>query len=173
MSSPKWITPARQYELVDLFDRSGGFCVFGHKNCAIPEHHYSIFIDDLIKDWVLDDRAQANASWNLERELMHRTNDRKTPLHGQFSAVSKDIFFDNQPEFYVESVGVSGLEFCAFVKVRIASDYTRLFVSLKNTFKGMSKNERRKAIRYGKLSIGLSDKVYHNCWLAVKSYLNI
>ena len=59
MSSPKWVTPARQYELVNLFDRSGGFCVFGHKNALFPNIITPIFIDDLIKDWVLDDRAQA------------------------------------------------------------------------------------------------------------------
>ena len=173
MASPKWITPQRQLKLVELFDRSHGFCVYGHKRCQIPEHHYEIFISDLIKDWVSDDRYNDIQNWNFERKTLHRTNDRRTPIHGQFSAVSKDIFFDSQPEFYVESVGVSGLTFCAFVKLRVASDYTRLFVDLTNTFKGMTKNQRHKAIRYGKLSVEQSQRVYHNCWLAVRDYLKI
>jgi hypothetical protein len=33
MAHPKWVTPARQAELVELFVKSQGFCVYVNKPC--------------------------------------------------------------------------------------------------------------------------------------------
>jgi len=169
----KWITPSRQYHLVAIFLKSGGFCVFGHKPCLIPEHHYSNFIEYLIADWKADDKAQATAEWQAERKALHSLGERRFPLRGQFSNISKDIFFDQQPLFYVLGVGVSGLTYKPFAKVRLSSSYVYLYVDLTNTLKGVGKAKRRKAIRYGKaLPIEKQREVEQLCRLAVRHYLD-
>ena len=169
---PKWATPTRQMYLVNLFVSSKGFCVFGHPKCPIPEHHYEIHIDNLIADWVADDRAQAQADYQAESEARHRTNERRYPLHGRFSAIAQDVYYDQQPEFYLEGLGVSGLTFKPFVKLRLASSFVRLHVDLGNILKPLSKSQKRKALRYGKLPKGLQDRIHDVCWQAVSHYLH-
>ena len=168
MPKPKWATPSRQAHLVKLFLRSQGFCVFGHKPCSIPEHHYEVFIEHLIEDWQADDRAQSKAEWEAERKALHSLGERRYPLRGQFSTVGKDIFFGNQPQFYIEDIGISGLTFKPFAKVRLASSYMRLHIYLDDSLKNTSKNARRKALRYGKLSA----TAYEVIKLAVRHYLD-
>ncbi len=169
----RWITPSRQHHLVAIFLKSGGFCVFGHKPCLIPEHHYSVFIEYLIADWKADDKAQDTALWEAERQRLHSLGERRFPLRGQFSNISKDIFFDQQPLFYVLGVGVSGLTYKPFAKVRLSSSYVYLYVDLTNTLKGVGKAKRRKAIRYGKaLPIEKQREVEQLCRLAVRHYLH-
>ncbi len=164
----KWARPERQAHLVQLFLRSRGFCVLGHPKCQVPEHHYQLFIEDLIADWITDDRARRQADWQAERKLMHGLGERSYPLRGEFSAIGKDVFFDRQPEYYLEGIGVSGLTFKPFAKVRLASSILRLHVDLTDTMKGVSKNQRRKALRYGKLTNTTERQVR----LAVEHYLN-
>ncbi|MBA7673093.1 hypothetical protein ES703_81281 [subsurface metagenome] len=72
------------------------------------------------------------------------------PVLGRFNAISKTIYADSQPLYYLEGQSVSGLILKPFVKVRIASSYMRLFVDLGEALREVSKNKRRKAIRYGK-----------------------
>jgi len=169
----KWITPSRQHHLVAIFLKSGGFCVFGHKPCLIPEHHYSNFIEYLIADWKADDKAQDTAEWQAERKALHSLGERRFPLRGQFSNISKDIFFDQQPLFYVLGMGVSGLTYKPFAKVRLSSSYVYLYVDLAHTLKGVGKAKRRKAIRYGKaLPIEKQREVEQLCRLAVRHYLD-
>jgi hypothetical protein len=167
MPKPKWATPNRQAHLVKLFLQSKGFCVFGHKPCPIPEHHYEVFIENLIKDWVKDDKAQSQAEWEAERKALHSLAERRYPLRGQFSVISKDIFFTSQPQFYLEGIGISGLTFQPFAKVRLASSYMRLYIYLDDTLKDMSKNARRKALRYGRLTETAYDRIRQ----AVRHYL--
>ena len=156
---PRWVTLDRQSHLVNLFVRSQGFCVFGHKPCPCPEHHYELFIEHLIKDWVSDDRAQGQADWQAQRQLLHSLGERREPLRGRFSAISKDIFYSEQPQFYLLGLGISGLTFTPFAKVRLASNFVHLFVDLGDTLKAVSKNQRRKAIRYGKVTSRINSQI--------------
>ena len=149
-SLPKWATPERKDALIQLFVDSGGFCVYGHKNCLIPEHHYSLYIELLIQDWKQLDRELSNALWQAERKALHSVGSRTYPLRGQFSAISRDITAENRPLYYLEGQAVSGITLTPFVKVRLASTYMRLFVDLGEALKQVSKSKRRKAIRYGK-----------------------
>jgi len=172
MAKPKWATPNRQAHLVRLFLESGGFCVYGHRPCPYPEHHYELFIESLIKDWVSDDRAQSQAEWEAERRQIHSLGERRYPLRGQFNTIGKDIFYTEQPQHYLEGLGISGLTFKPFAKVRIASSYMRLFVELGDSLKGISKAKRRKAIRYGKaLPPQVQRRIEQLCNLAVRHYL--
>jgi hypothetical protein len=173
MAQPKWATPIRQAHLVSIFLRSRGFCVFGHPQCPIPEHYYEVYIEGLIADWQADDRQQDTADWQEERKRLHSLAERRYPLRGQFSSIAKDIFFSQQPLFYLLGLGISGLTFKPFARIRLASSYVHLFVDLGDSLKGVSKNKRRKAIRYGKaLPIEKQREVELVCRLAVKHYLD-
>lgn len=168
---PKWATPERQARLVALFQSSGGFCVFGHKNCNIPHHHYGIFIDDIIYEWKQSDREQRQAEWLAERKVIHSLGEKRNPLRGQFSAISQEIWGDKKPLYYIENLGMSGLILKPFAKVRIPSSYTHLYVDLGNMLKKVGKVRRRKAIRYHKpLPVTIDTEIAKAVQKAIKHY---
>jgi hypothetical protein len=170
---PKWATPERQAELVRLFLHSGGFCVYGESPCTNPQaHHYENYIIGLIKDWVADDReARAYLNRIMSRQL-HRIPEIGS-LRGCFNAISRDIYFESQPQYYTESLGISGLTFKPFAKIRIASSYTRLHVDIAEPLKAVSKNKRRKVIRYGHaLPVEIQRQVEEICNRAIAHYLS-
>lgn len=170
---PKWSTVERRDALVRLFLSSGGFCIFGHRPCDIPAHHYELFIEGVISDWQGEDREARLADWKLERIALHRLAERRQPLRGKFSAIANQIWHDNQPQFYLEGLGISGLTFTPFAKVRLAGGYVRLHVNLDDTLRGISKNRRRKAIRYGKpVPKSIQDRINDLIGEAVRHYLD-
>jgi len=139
----------------------------------VPEHYYEVYIEGLIADWQTDDRQQDSVDWQEERKRLHSLGERHYPLRGQFSNIAKDIFYARQPLYYLLGYGISGLTFKPFAKVRLASSFVNLYVDLGDSLKDMSKNKRRKAIRYGKaLPIEKQREVELVCRLAVKHYLN-
>jgi len=166
---PAWSTPNRRQYLVKLFVDSGGFCIFGHQNCLIPAHHYAIAIEHIIEDWKEEDRE----NWKLERKAIHSLGERRYPIRGQFNTISKDIFYDRQPLYYFEALGISGLTLQPFAKVKLASSYFHLYIDLGDSLRGTSKNKRRKAIRYGKqLPKSIEERIAEKVRLAVRDYLN-
>ncbi len=168
MGKPVWATPDRQAELVKLFVVSGGFCVLGHTDCLVPSHHYEFYIESLIEDWKEADRYD----WLQERKAMHSLGERRYTA-GRFNAISLDIFHDKQPLFYREALGINGLTLTPFAKVRIGSSYMRLYVDLGSSLRGLSKNGRRKAIRYGKqLPLSIEARISERVWQAVRDYLH-
>jgi len=170
---PKWATLNRQAHLVKLFVDSGGFCVYGHPNCPIPEHHYQLYIEGLIDDWKADDREQARIDWLAERKALHSLGERRYPIKGRFNNISIDIFHDQQPIYYREGLGMNGLTLTPFAKVRISSSYMRLYIDLGDSLRKVSKNKRRKAVRYGKqLPKSIEQRIEERIWLAVRDYLN-
>jgi len=172
-TQPKWSSPLRKAHLVKLFLDSGGFCIFGHKDCSIPEHHYELYIESLIDSWKAEDREQARLDWIQERKAIHSLGERKYPITGRFNNISMDIFHDRQPLYYLEALGIDGLKLQPFARVKIASSYMRLYVSLGNSLRGTSKNQRRKAIRYGKqLPKSIQERIAEQVGLAVRHYLN-
>ena len=169
---PKWATPSRQAELVKLFLDSGGFCVYGHKDCTTPKHHYELFIEGLIADWIADDRELATLERQEERKALHTLNEPRY-RDGRFGSISREIFYGCQPLFYIEALGMSGVRLQPFAKVRLPSSYLHLDIDLGNSLKGVAKNKRRKAIRYGKpLPAKTQARVWELVWLAVRDYLN-
>ena len=171
-SLPKWATLDRRNVLVQLFLSSGGFCVYGHKKCLIPEHHYYLYSECLIKDWKHLDKEQSQAEWEAERKALHSLGERSYPIRGQFSAISRDIYAGNQPLYYFEGQAVSGLTLTPFIRVRLASSYIRLYVDLGEALRQVSKSKRRKAIRYGKaLPVPTKVAIRRKVLEAVKHYL--
>ena len=167
----KWAKPYRQAHLVKLFLRSGGFCVFGEWPCLCPElHHYEPYSEALIANWQADDRAQSLAEWKAEQRQIHCLGERGR-TKGEFNAIAKEIWFADQPLHYIEGLGVSGLTFRPFAKVRLASSYVVLFVDIGDALKGTSKNKRRKALRYrGALPQEIQIDIDQECSKAIMDY---
>ena len=89
-------------------------------------------------------------------------------MRGRFNTIAKDRFYAEQPEYYLEGIGISGLTFKPFAKVRLASSFMHLHIDLGDSLKGIGKNQRRKAIRYGRVSEAINQKVRQ----AVRHYLD-
>ena len=133
---------------------------------------YEARINPIIADWKADDRAQDSAEWQAERLRLHSLGERSYPIRGRFNNISRDIFFGNQPLFYLDGLGVSGVTLTPFAKVRVSSSHTSLFVDLGKSLKGVSKNARHKAMRYGKpLPLENRRRVEQVCREAVRHYL--
>lgn len=167
---PKWVNETRQDYLIELFHSSHGFCVFGHEKCQFEKHHYINYIDDLVKDWIQIDRINANANYKAEYDTRHKLRDR-LPLHGQFSGIAKDIFFDNQPMYEIEAIGISASNYHPIAKIRLASSNTRIYVDLCESLSGLSKNKKRKLLRYAN-GKNFDNRIDTACYKAVKHYLS-
>jgi hypothetical protein len=148
--TPLWLTPERKESLIRLFVESRGFCVYGHPLCQIPEHHYTVYIEYLIHDWKELDRDLRNAELEAEMKALHHVPQRRFPIEGRFNAVSRDIYAESQPLFFLKGQSVSGVTLKPFVVARISSTYIHLHVDLSGILKQVSKSKRRKALRYGK-----------------------
>ena len=111
---------------------------------------YDYITELVIEGWKADDREARRLEYEIESKALHRLAEPTKPLRGQFSAISKDIWKQSQPLYYIENLAISGLSLKPFVKVRLSSSYMRLHVNLGDTLRGVSKNKKRKAIRYGK-----------------------
>ena len=134
---------------------------------------YELLSEIAIDGWKADTRAQSSLDWQLERKALHSLGERRTPLRGQFNNISQDIWHDKQPLFYIENLGMSGITLTPFAKVKLSSSYLRLYVDLGDCLRSVSKNKRRKAIRYGKpLPKSVDNRIADKVWQAVKHYLN-
>ena len=149
---PKWATLDRKLQLAKIF--SDYLALKGWQVDLITGEFYNpayeARITPLIADWKRQDTEQRRTDWEAERKALHQLGSRTYPIRGQFSAISRDIYAESQPLYYLDGQAVSGLTFKPFVRVRIASSYIRLYVDLGEALRQVSKNTRRKAIRYGK-----------------------
>lgn len=167
MVVPKWATTDRKAILVKLFLDSGGFCIYGHRDCAIPAHHYEVAIEAIIDDWQEDDRW----AWKAERKAIHSLGEPRY-REGRFGSISRDIFYGQQPLYYLEALGVSGVTLTPFAKIKLGSSFMRLYVDLGDSLRGASKNQRRKAIRYGRaLPKVIDERIATTIREAVRDYL--
>lgn len=150
-----------------------GLPTFGHKTVSIPitqtARLYDYVIEQVINDWKEQDRQLRKAEAEAEARELHRITTRNKPFF-QFNA---DNFYSNQPIYYYEGLGISGITLKPFAKVRIASSYACLFIELDSqTFKCLSKNRKRKAIRYKKpLPSKVDSLIHYKVYQAVRDYL--
>jgi hypothetical protein len=94
--------------------------------------------------------------------------ERRYPLRGQFNGIGKDIFYSGQPLYYFKGIGISGLTFKSFAKVRLASSFVNLHIDISDSLRELSKNAKRKALRHGKLT----ETAWQGIDKAVRDYLN-
>ena len=133
---------------------------------------YDTEIQRIMSYWKLDDREARQALWEVERKAIHALNEK--PYHnGRFGSVSSVIWHETQPLYYIEGLGMSGLTLTPFIKVKLASTYNHLYIDLGDSLRTISKNRRRKAIRYGKpLPNQINEIVSSKTSEAVLHYLN-
>ena len=171
MAYPKWATPTRRLILAQLLlsylsPEHLGEWLLDLETGEIYHPEYEERQKELIEWWKEEDRE--------ERKLIREQEERELHFYPEYkprrSLFDRQIYLDNQPLYYVEAIGVSPFTFKPFAKVRLASSYIRLFVDLGDTLKPLSKNKRRKALRYGK--IRLTDEAQELISRAVKHYLN-
>lgn len=148
-------------------------CAYGH-SCYLPyDSHFEIYANRLIREWVSDDKGARLDNWKAESEKLHSLGETKEPIRGRFSNISREIILANQPTYYLDGLGISGLTFTPFAKIRIANTYLYIYVDLGNSLKAVSKNRRRKAIRHGKpLPQSATDTVAGKCSIAARHYLS-
>ena len=132
---------------MELFQRSRGFCVFGHPKCPIDDHHYQIFIEGVIASWVDEDRERCNYEWKLEQRTIHTGELGR--FKRRFDPVARDVFANERPEYYLVGLGVDAFTFKRVALVRIPSTYQHLFVDVSQATRPLSKSKRRKIARYG------------------------
>lgn len=111
---------------------------------------YDLKAEQFIEYCKADDRESRAIELKLEAIRLHSLAEPRTPLRGRFSAISQDIWKSNQPLYYIEGIGISALTLEPFVRVRLKSSFMRLYVNLGDTLRELSKNKKRKAIRYNK-----------------------
>lgn len=134
---------------------------------------YELLSDNAIKYWQSDDREQTQIEWKRERKAIHSLNESSLPIRGRFNNISSVIYHESQPIYYLESIGMNGLTLKPFALVKMASSYQRLYVDLGNSLRGISKNRKRKAIRYHKpLPSQADEAISIKVSEAVKHYLN-
>jgi hypothetical protein len=133
---------------------------------------YDLKLAEVIGDWIAEDRQAKAYERKAISRLLHTLSE-VGALRGQFNAISRDIYHESQPTYFIECLGISGLTFKPFAKVRIASSYVRLHVDLKAPLANVSKNRKRKYLRYGKgLPIGVQKEVELTCNKAIAHYLS-
>ncbi len=169
MTLPQWSTPERRKHLVALFNRCGGFCVFGDAGCQIHEHHYELFIEGIIDSWKAEDRERRSYEWKLEqRQIQDGTYGR---FGGRFDPVARDVFVNERPEYYLVGLGVNPFTYQRVALVRIPSTFIHLFVDVGGVLQEVSKNARRKVLRHGrKPGKALDTKIHEKCRLAVADW---
>jgi hypothetical protein len=133
---------------------------------------YDTEIHRIMAYWKVDDREAKQALWEVERKAIHALNEK--PYHnGRFGSVSSVIWHESQPLYYIDGLGMNGLTCKPFVKVKLSSSYTHLYIDLGESLRNVSKNRKRKAIRYGKpLPNQVNEIVSSKANEAVLHYLN-
>ena len=168
---PKWANPPRQLYLAKLtFDY---LLESGWQLDLLTGEFYHPQLEKLYQQniayWQEDDRAELWALWQAEQKAMHRLGEAGR-TKGEFDAIARDIFFAEQPQHYIEGLGINILVHRPFAKIRLASSYVCLFVDIGDALRGISKNRKRKAIRYGKVTPEVKRDIDKVCSLAVRDF---
>ncbi len=188
MQFPLWATPQRRANLVELFDKSGGFCVYGEgQDCMairairfnpsqpVPkrfrQHLYEFHSEWLIEEWKADDRDMRAALSKLERRRLHALP--RITHRGQFDSLQREAFLAERPVFRIVGIGVNAFTQKRIAQVEIPGLHTTIWVDLSGIFNPSSKNKLRKLARYkrGAVPKGLADDIYARCRKAVAQYL--
>lgn len=111
-------------------------------------HLYDDVTESIIAEWKAEDTERRNFEWKLEQRTI---TGEKGRWKRRFDPVARDVFMANQPEYYLVGLGIDALNFKRVALVRIPSTSTHLFVDVSRvgTFRRLSKNQRRKIVRYG------------------------
>lgn len=189
MSIPKWFTPVRKAHLAKVTLELGTNLENWYPDNDSDKFYNPVLevrISKLKANWIDYDKENARCEYRFERDLRHRLIcQRNYPYHSESgithfnrasqphtkvdSAIIRDLFYENQPCFQIVALGFSALNFKPYAKVRLAAGLETKFVDLTEALKPLSKNARRKALRYGKIPNDVNMAISH----AVRRALNI
>jgi len=139
--------------------------------CQECGRFFQNYIEPVIKGWIAEDKVEQVALWRQEQRRLHHMTDERGWRNQRFDAVAKDVFFQQQPDYYLEGIGISGLTFTRIAKVRVPSTPVRLFVDVADSKlpKKMGQNARKRARRRG-LLIGEDKSIDSLCRKAVQHF---
>jgi hypothetical protein len=135
-----------------------------------PLTAYDILENNLKQIWIEADRENTVLAYKAEYDQRHKIKDR-LPLKGTFNGIAKDIFYDNQPVYQILNFGIDGHTLKPYCKVKLNNTDTVLFIDVSKPLKDMSKNKKRKILRYACKGI-LDDNLDYCIFKAVKDYLS-
>ncbi len=155
---PKWCTPERQRQMVEIFQWTHGLCVYGHPQCPVEAHCYEAYLDEqLIPDWVSMDALERAWQWKVEQRRMHTIPDRKgwnnsykligSKLRHR-GPITMEQWRDAQPLFEIMGYSVNPLTMHKTALVRIPGAPVRLLVDVERVV-FPSKRQLRRARRTG------------------------
>lgn len=145
MDFPQWATSERRAYLVELFVKSRGFCIYGHPNCPNLEHHaYEIVSEEIIADWIGQDREERKALWEKEQRELHRLP--QIYKRGPFDSIRRWEYLDNRPIYRIKAIGVNPFNHHRTAQVEIPGLRTTIWIDLAGI--KCSKSKLRKVIRY-------------------------
>jgi len=171
---PSWITAGRKARLAKVAVDSVSDLVSWQVDLSTGEFtnpHYDI--DSIIQYWRSEDRETARLAWRMLQREIHSLGEPRAPIRGHFNNISRDIWADKQPLFYVEAIGMSALTLKPYALVKLnPNTFTKLQVDLGDSLRKVSKNRRHKALRYGKpLPPSATEAISRKVSLAVRDYL--
>lgn len=148
MGIPLWSTPPRQALLVRLYLealQTGRV----YASDLFSEKLYDPYSEMVIDFWKADDREERSAAWQREKKRLHRLLEIRK--RGPFDTIARDEYLAARPLWRIEAMGVGAFTFKRVAKVRIPAVKQDIWVSLAGV--GLSKNKKRKLLRYGKGAI--------------------
>ena len=142
-----------------------------YEGCALMVCGLERYTKDLTADWRNFGKQTKLAMDDHERKLAHSLNEPRHIRRGRWGTISKEVFFDNQILYRVKDVGM-GLDGRPFAKIKMANSDMVLYVDLGDVLSTLSKNAKRKSVRYGKKTDSYSLAVSRACNKAVDHYLS-
>ena len=111
-----------------------------------------------VRLWKSDDRQERAIAFRRERRRLHALIEIRK--RGPFDTIAREEYLANRPLWNIKAMGVGAFTFKRMAKVRIPSLGQDIWVSLAGV--GLSKNKKRKLLRYGKGTIPreLEDRTY-------------
>ena len=142
---PLWATPQRRAYLVELLERSGGLCVYGHGlDCPDPAFDcYGAAEERLIDGWKDDDRDKRAYLWRLEKQRLHSIL--KIKKRGYFDTIRREQYLADRPVFKVVAVGINAFTQRRVAKVEIPELERVIWVDVGGV--RLSKNKLRRLSR--------------------------
>ncbi len=137
------------------------------KSYELKNSLYDLIQAELIKNWQAEDRENEKQAYKFRHDI---NTQRLTPIIGKFSAVSRDIYHDNQDSFFIIGFGFDAIQLKPYCKIRVSSTNTYIYILIDNLLKSVSKHKKRKALRYGSMSNSFAVKLYDLCRKVVDSY---
>lgn len=112
-------------------------------------------VDDIVAEWVREDRERDLDLWRLEQNQIH---GEKGVFGRTFDPVERDVFLASRPSYYLVGHGVDPTDqHQVFARVRVPSTLHHLFVTAGSPTPKLSKNRRRKLRRYNGQEVGQAD----------------